>query len=194
MPLLTSTKNALRHRGNRCKIVLLLSAMLITNAGAQQPVAREFQIKAVFLFNFAQFVQWPAQAFEQPDSPLVIGVVGNDPFGSYLDETVRGEKLEDHPLVVERYPAVSEIGNCHILFVAATDKQEMRRALEAVSPGSVLTVSDIDNFARSGGMVQLYNDAGRIRLRINVEPAEEAGLTISSKLLRLADIVTSRND
>src|SRR6266702_4256829 len=86
------------------------SAMALTGATA----TREYQVKAVFLFNFTQFVEWPAGAFARVNTPLVIGVLGDDPFGAYLDETVRGETANGRPLVVVRYRRVQEIGDCQV--------------------------------------------------------------------------------
>jgi hypothetical protein len=161
---------------------------------AQQPAAREYQIKAVFLFNFTQFVQWPTHAFKDPSSPLVIGVLGEDPFGSILNQTVTGEALENHSLVVERYSSIDDVKDCHILFISLTDRQDMRRALDKVKTRPILTVSDSEGFTRVGGMIRFYNEVGRTRLRINMEPVNESGLVISSKLLRLAEIVPGTNN
>lgn len=184
----------MRPRTNLFRVIFLSVVLLISGAATQEPIAREFQIKAVFLFNFTQFVQWPSTAFEHSDSPLVIGIVGDDPFGSYLDETLRNEKIENHSLVVERYASIADIADCHILFIALSARQGMRGAVEAMKSKPVLTVSDEENFTKVGGMVRFYNENGRIRLRINVEPATNSGLTISSKLLRLADVVPSNGN
>ena len=91
---------------------------IILDAGAQNFPTRENQVKAVFLFNFTQFVEWPANAFSSSDAPFVIGIVGNDPFGNYLEETVKGEKMKDHPLIIQRYRDLRDIQNCHLLFIA----------------------------------------------------------------------------
>lgn len=171
---------------------LLLS--LPVSAPAQQAAAKEYQIKAVFLFNFTQFVQWPADAFRDPESPLVIGVLGEDRFGPFLDQTVTGEEMENHNLVVERYASIDDIKDCHILFVSLTDKQVIRRALDKVKSKPVLTVSDSDGFARSGGMIAFFNADGKTRLRINVDAVTEGRLVVSSKLLRLAEIVQGKNN
>ena len=153
-------------------------------------LSREFQVKAVFLYNFAQFVEWPPSAFASPTSPLVIGVLGLDPFGSYLDEAVRGEKINGHPLVVRRYRWVSEIGTCHILFVSGSEGPRAEQVAESLRGRSILTVCDWEGFARRGGMIRFVMEHNHVRLRINLEAARAAGLTISSKLLRSAELVT----
>jgi hypothetical protein len=161
---------------------------------AQEPLAREYQIKAVFLYNFTQFVQWPEDTFSEPGAPLVIGVLGEDPFGIFLDETVKGEVINNHPLVVKRYEKVQDVNGCHILFIAQDKSQDIRRTLTHLKAQPVLTVSDVNGFARMGGMVRFLSEKGRIRLRINIEAATEANLVISSKLLRQADITTQKNN
>lgn len=160
----------------------------------QQPMAKEYQIKAIFLYNFTQFVQWPQEAFREADSPLVIGILGKDPFGSYLDETVKGEVINNHPLEVERYNRVEDVKECHILFITQDGKEEIKRAIDNLKVQPVLTVSEVEGFTRMGGMIRFLNDDGRIKLRINVESAAEAELVISSKLLRLAEIISRKNN
>ncbi len=174
----------------RKRLVALLLVMTgISTIVASQPSPREYRIKSVFLFNFTQFVEWPSDAFESDDAPLVIGVFGADPFGSFLDETIHGELTQGHPLVVKRYESIDEIDNCHILFLASSDRQVTRRLLAALKGKPVLTVGDYDGFARMGGMIAFDEDKGKIALRINATPVSEARLVVSSKLLRLAEII-----
>jgi len=154
----------------------------------------EYQVKAVFLFNFAQFVDWPAKAFPDASAPLIIGVLGDDPFGAYLDELVRNEKIGDRPLIVRRFKRAQEITECHILFVSRTPAGQFDRIAADLRERSVLTVGDTENFSRQGGMVRFATENGKIHLRINVESAKASGLTISSKLLRWATIVTKEKD
>jgi hypothetical protein len=165
-----------------------------TDTLAQSAPDPEYQLKAVFLFNFAQFVEWPASAFPGPETPLVIGVLGQDPFGPYLDETVRGEKVNDRPLVVRRYRSVEEITTCHILFISRREEGRLKGILDSLRGRSVLTVSDADRFASRGGMIRFVTDRHRIRFRINLEAAKAASLTLSSKLLRPAQIVPAGED
>ncbi len=161
---------------------------------AQSSASPEYQLKAVFLFNFAQFVEWPASAFPAPDAPLVICVLGEDPFGTYLDETVRGETVNDRPLEIRRYRGMEEISTCHILFVSRREEGRLQGILDSLRGRSILTVSDADHFASRGGMIRFVTDRNRIRLRINLEAARAANLTLSSKLLRPAQIVQVGKD
>jgi hypothetical protein len=157
---------------------------------AQASVSREYQVKAVFLFNFAQFVEWPLAAFAGANSPIVIGVLGENPFGDYLEETVRGEKVENRRLEVQRYRRVDEIKTCHVLFVTQLEAQHLEVILAALKDRSILIVGDGDDFVQRGGMIRLATTQNKIRLIIGAEAAKAASLTISSKLLRAGEIVT----
>jgi hypothetical protein len=165
---------------------LLLMASAISAAAA--PVS-EYQVKAVFLFNFAQFVEWPPTAFRRADAPFVIGVLGPDPFGAELDEVVRGEAVNKHPLMIERYRGVADIGDCQILFIPATELVHLSEILTALKGRSVLTVTDAKETAQRGVMIGLITQDNRIRLRIDVEATKAGNLVVSSKLLRPAEIV-----
>ncbi len=154
----------------------------------------EYQVKAVFLFNFAQFVEWPSRAFAAAQAPLVIGVLGEDPFGPYLDDLVRGERIGERPLRVERYARAADVGACHVLFVSRSEADRLGAIVTALGHQPVLTISDADTFIRSGGMVRLVTDGGKIRLRINLDAAKASDLTISSKIMRLATIVTAERN
>lgn len=174
----------------------ILLALLFTDSiclPAQSTPSREYQIKAVFLFNFAQFVEWPARAFTEAQAPLVIGVLGQDPFGSYLEEIVRGEKINGHPLVVQRYREAAEAKSCHILFINLTKPNDLKQTLASLKSQSTLMVGDAPNFIQQGGMIRFFTENSKTRIQVNLEPVKNAELAISSKLLRLADIVSSTN-
>ena len=175
-------------------VILTGSVIINLSLNAQKPLSREYQLKAVFLSNFTQFVLWPDSAFQQSDSPLIIGILGVDPFGSYLDENIRGEAVGTHPLEVRRYATTEKINECHILFIKIKNKNTISRALDKLKCQSILTVSETENFTRIGGMIEFYNDTAKIRLRINVQPATDANLVISSKLLRLAEIDSTKSN
>lgn len=163
-----------------------------SSLAAQTVRASEYRLKAVFLFNFAQFVDWPAEAFPDSETPFVIGVLGEDPFGDFLDQTVRGELLRGRPFQVRRYQSVDEIKTCHILFINRPDGDRLEGILSRLRNRPILTVSDAAGFADRGGMVRFVNDRSRIRLQINLDAAQAANLTISSKLLRVAEIAAPR--
>ncbi|MCW3083138.1 MAG: YfiR family protein [Bacteroidetes bacterium] len=169
---------------------------MVGDAGlwAQQPSSRESQVKAVFLFNFTQFIEWPAKTFPDAESPLIIGILGDDPFGNYLEQATTNEKINSHPLIIQHYKTVDEIKKCHILFVNISNKEQLDLVFKSLEGKSILTVGDSRNFIRQGGMIRFFTDNDKIKFQINVEVAKAAGLTISSKLLRLAEIVTSKNN
>jgi hypothetical protein len=195
--LLTTCLRAVRAlRGARAlrfiAYVLLLLGSL--NAKAQAAPSREYQVKAVFLFNFTQFVDWPPAAFAEDTTPLVIGVLGDDPFGRYLDDIIRGEQVNNRRLTVQRYRRPEDLKACQVLFVSRSEDRNLDQELAALKGMDVLTVSDADGFAARGGMIQLITENGKIRLKINVGAAKASSLIISSKLLRSAEIVASRDD
>ena len=170
---------------------------LLTLAGLSGMTAdapTEYQVKAVFVYNFSHFVEWPAQVFADPKAPFVIGILGDDPFGARLDEAVRGEQIDQHPLIVRRFRSVDEIGDCRILYIDRAEGPQLRQILASLDHRSTLTVSELDDASQRGVMIQFVTDNNRIRLRINVDSARAAGLTISSKLLRPAEIVSTRAD
>jgi hypothetical protein len=165
----------------------------VATAEARFEPSQEFQVKAVFLYNFAQFVEWPADAFDSPSVPLVIGVLGADPFGGFLEDTVRGERVNGHPLVVQRYSSPSEIQKCHILFVSGSEGPRADEIMNALNHRPILTVCDWEKLARRGAMIRFVMQHSRVRLQINLEAVKQAGLTISSKLLRSAEMVSVSN-
>lgn len=169
-----------------------LLALLFTAAGLLGATqVSEYRLKAVFLFNFAQFVEWPPTALPRDDAPFVIGVLGKDPFGADLDGVVRGEAVNRHPLAVERYRDVADVRDCQILFIAASELAHLEPIMAALRGRSILTVSDADGAALHGVMIGLVRQDNRIRLRIDLQAARASNLTISSKLLRPAEIVGS---
>ena len=168
----------------------LLPAVRATEAPPPAMISAEYRVKAGYLFNFPQFVEWPARAFREANAPIVIGVLGDDPFGSYLDELVQGEKIGGHPLVVRRFRRVDDIADCHILFVSRSEAGQFDQIIAHLRDRSVLTVGDEDGFERAGGMVRFVIENNKVRFRINPEAARAGDLAISSKLLRLATIVT----
>lgn len=174
-------------------VAALLVLAPLSGLWSQQVQATANQVKAVFLYNFAQFVDWPETAFAGPESPLVIGILGEDPFGSYLDETVRGERVRGRPLVVRRFRLIEDVGKCHILFVRTAENAEPETILEALKGRPTLTVSDAPGFLRSGGMVGFVVERSRVRVRINPDAVTRAGLLMSSKLLHVAELVNPRN-
>jgi hypothetical protein len=177
-------------RKARRSFIWALLALLASLPGAVAGEAlSEYQVKAVFLFNFAHFVEWPPTAFGSANQPFVIGVLGDDPFGARLAEVVRGEQISQHPLTVRHLRDLSNVDDCQILYIDRSKDTQLTQILGALQRRSTLTVSDMNDSSQRGVMIQFLTENNRIRLRINVDSARAAGLTISSKLLRPAEIV-----
>lgn len=168
--------------------VVLVGAS-VTNALHAQAVG-EYELKAAFVYNFARFVEWPAQAFKEPGEPIKVCILGENPFGHALDNALQGKLAGGRPFVVEQISGLPRAIGCHILFVSASERKRVRTILAAVPSGcGVLTVGDLDGFAAQGGIVNFTLEAGKIRIEINVAAAGQQGLRVSSKLLSLAKIV-----
>ena len=167
------------------------AAWTMSSACAAAP---EYQLKAVFLFQFSQFVEWPAAAFASGDAPFTVCVLGEDPFRKYLDDAVRGEKVGGRPFTVKRYQRIDQIGDCQVLFIARSAMPQLDPILDAVRGHPILTVADSDTFADRGGVIGFVTDSNRLRLRINPQAARVADLNISSKLLSLASLVEAPAD
>lgn len=171
------------------RTVLVVILLSVAGFALPQAVAPEYNVKAAFLFNFAQFVTWPEEAFEDKNAPLVVGILGEDPFGGYLDQTVSSETVNGHPLEVRRYTDATQAADAHILFVNLPRQDKLDKALKDLKGHPVLTVGDTQSFARSGGMIRFYTENNRIRLRVNLDEVKAADLAISAKLLKLAVVV-----
>src|SRR4029077_16348988 len=128
----------------------------------------------------------PAQ--ESSHAPLVIGILGDDPFGSYLDETVRGQKVNNRALAIQRFRRSTELRNCNILFISQSERYRAAEIVSSLKGRSILTVSDMDGFADSGGMIQFVTEQNKIRVRINLNAVKAANLKVSSKLLSVAEV------
>ena len=167
----------------------LVAGLAATAASAQTGISREYQIKAVFLFNFVQFVEWPAAAFPDTAAPIRIGVLGDDPFGPALDDAVRGETIRSRQLVVERSHNTEDLRDCHLVFVSKSEGRRIGPTFDQLLPHPILTVSELDGFARHGGVIAFFNEGKKLRFEINTAAAQRAGLKISSELLSLGRIV-----
>jgi hypothetical protein len=154
-----------------------------------QPAADEYEVKAAFLYNFAQYVEWPEEAFSETDGVFIIGVLGEDPFGQALDRIAETKTVGDKKIVVRRFESLADYTPCHILFVSRAEAERLPRVVEKVASSHALVVCDAEGSALKGAVINLVVEHSRIHLEINLGAAERAGLKISSKLLRLATIV-----
>lgn len=151
---------------------------------AQDLQAPEWRVKAAFLYNFTKLVDWPTNAFASTNAPLVIGVLGKDPFGTELDEVLAGRKAQGRNIQTARYASVNEALHCQILFISASERHRLNSIFDALQNRPILTVGDTDGFV-ARGMIGLVKADDTINLRINLQAAHQAGLQLSSRLTRL---------
>ena len=178
------------------KIVVILMLAVIPLAGAstenKTKLTREYDLKAAFLFNFTQFVEWPQETFPESGAPIVIGVLGDDPFGKSLDEIVANETVRDRKILVRRCRFLREVATCHVVFISRSEEPHLNDIFEFLDGKSVLTVGDSSEFSRRGGMIGFTVAQNKLQVKINVSVAKAGKLTISSKLLRQAEIVDAK--
>ena len=171
-------------------LMLLLGPTLM--ARAQEALPSEYRLKAAFLWNFAKFVDWPTNAFASDTAPFLIGVLGDDPFGADLEQTVSGKLINQHPIAVKLYRTAVDARACHILFISNSEKHRLDDILKTLNDAPVLTVGETEQFTPSGGMINFILESNKIRFQINDAAAKAANLKISSKLLSLAVRAPSR--
>ncbi len=170
-------------------LILLMGAVLEVRAQATAPAFDEYQVKAAFLYNFAKFVEWPAGTFANPNDPIGICIAGANPFGATLDTMVQGKKIGERAFAVRRIADIQQSKGCQILFIGGAEWKRVRPLLEALKGAAILTVGETDDFTAAGGMIAFQLAGPRVRIQIDIEPAESSHLKISSKLLSLAEIV-----
>jgi len=170
----------------------LVALQLGRGVASEESAPGEYEVKAAFLFHFAQFVDWPARTFPSSEAPVVIGILGEDPFGSVLDGMVKGESIGARPLAVKRLASESEISGCQILFVSRSEKKIVPTLLQRLKEQPVLTVSEVDHFCEAGGAVHFIIEDTRVRFEINPDAPRLAGIKVNSNLLRVGRIVQGR--
>ena len=183
-----------RHRLAGFGLVLFL---LLPGGGTNlfaQATSKEYQIKAAFLFNFIQFVQWPPTVFKNADDPFRIGVLGQDPFNAALEDTVQGETISNHKIIVEHAMQVDDLKNCQLIFISKSEKKHVTEILSALDDKPVLTVSEIEGFAERGGGINFYLEGNKVRFEVNPDAARHDGLKVSSQLLSLGKIIETAKE
>jgi len=174
-------------------VALLLAfvswAGLLTATGAEALAAKEHQIKAAFVYNFAKFVEWPAGCFTSTNSPLIIGVLGRSPISPALDAAVKDRLLNGRPIVVKSVDTAEAARATHLLFVAGSEDKRVGDLLAALAGSSVLTIGESDAFGRKGGMINFILEGDKCRFDIYMDPVEQARLKVSAQLQKLAKTV-----
>lgn len=177
----------------RCFFLLLfcLAGALPPAASAQDVVQQQNQIKLAYLFHFLQQVKWPNEEAQVAEAPIVIGVIGRDPFGDNIDALMR-KKVRGRAILIRRFVDAGHMEPCHLLFVGAGQGGNLPEILRRADAGSALTVSDMREFVAQGGMIGFVlavaeQEGGvKVRFEVNLEAARRKGLQISAKLLELA--------
>lgn len=181
----------------RLRIALWLLAAIIfvvpfSRAHAQRAKPTEYQVKAVYLYNFSRFVEWPSQQ-EKTDAVFSICVLGQDPFGPALNAALGDDTIAGKKVVVKRISEPANAPGCRVLFISSSEEKKLKQILTVLDGSSILTVSDMPEFTDRGGMMQFIWEGDRVRFEVNLSPAEHAGLTLSSELLKVAVNVKGAN-
>jgi uncharacterized protein DUF4154 len=165
----------------------LLVGVFIASAHGEG-TAREYEVKAAMICNIAQFVEWPHDAFESESSPLIIEIVGTNPFGQALEQLASQKKVAGRAIVVKYAESIEKLEPCHLLFVAASEDANLKPILDQVRHHAVLTLGETDSFPWAGGIIRFYPVDGKVHIEVNLAAADMSHLKISSKLLKLARI------
>ncbi|MBI5196614.1 MAG: YfiR family protein [Nitrospirae bacterium] len=167
-------------------ILLSLSTLLLaaTQAYTEHAKPAEYEVKAAFIYNFAKFIEWPADT----GANINLCVLGEDPFGAALD-SINGKPVRDKNVAVKRIKSHQQLKTCQIVFISASEKEHLAQILDAVENLSVLTIGDTNGFIQQGVIINFYIEDEKVRFEINPKAAESADLKISSKLLKLGRIV-----
>ncbi len=173
-------------------LVMIIILCIAVSSVYTQLMFREYDIKAAYLYNFAKFVEWPSEVFDDASSPLILCILGKEPFNDSLD-TIKGKTIRERELVIKRFTRVEDINECHILFISTSEEKHLSRIFKKINDMHILTVADLEGFAHRGGMINLITVGNKVHFEINVDAAQRAELQISSKLLKLAKIVKEQN-
>lgn len=167
-------------------IIAILAFLCVSVSHAQQSRPNEYEVKAAYLFNFGRFVKWPTTTAPDKSGSFAVCVLGQDPFGTILDSTLAGEALDGKRVTTRRISKPQDAAACRILFISSAEKNHLKEILSALDEDGVLTVSDMPDFSQRGGMIEFVMDGDRVRFEINLANAENARLTLSSELLKVA--------
>ncbi|NIA18913.1 MAG: DUF4154 domain-containing protein [Xanthomonadaceae bacterium] len=174
------------HRIHKFLTCLALVACLATPAGAGLSGSQAAKIQAAFLVQFSKYISWPAQSFSSPKAPIIIGILGRDPFGSAINKISRSFKANGRSIEIIRLRQTAEAGKCHILFVAPDQLGMMPAITAAIAGNPVLLVSSTDSFLSRGGMINFIIVGTKIRFDINRKNSRKCNLRISATLLKIA--------
>jgi hypothetical protein len=182
----------IRHgvKWRRCLVLIAFAIFASTNTYPQTSRPDEYKVKAAYVYNFGKFVKWPADSPANQSGSFTICVLDQDPFGATLQSTLAGESVGGKPVAIKRLPRPQDASGCHILFIDSAEGRDLKGILAAIDDSSVLTVSDMPDFSKHGGMIQFVLQGDRVRFEINLDGAEKSHLVFPSELLKVAVAVT----
>jgi len=192
MALLISRHNLIRRRFLALALAVLASLLVLTAPAHAQRSASFDEVKAAFVFQFANYVTWPAEVLKDGSTPIVIGIVGNDEVTSILRDSTRDKTVAGHSVVVRELSAPAQAAECQIVFIDKSDEKRVDDYVAKTAGKPILTVSDGDNFTKEGGIIRVFEQANKPKIEINVDEAARAKISISSKLLSLANLVRDK--
>lgn len=176
------------------RLAALFVFLLVANSGicGNGPGLTEYQVKALCLLNFIKYVEWPAEASPGSNSPIRIGILGENRFGNNLNKVVEDKRIAGHEIIIEKITSAEQWKNCQVLFISASEQDRLPEILEQLKTSPILTVGETSQFIGQGGMVNFVKKDGKIRFEINLDATRAAHLQVSSQLLRLADKVIGK--
>jgi len=169
-------------------LAVALIAILPGQLRAESTTEREYKIKAAFLYNFIKFVEWPKAKEQNTKEPIIIGIIGKDPFKKAF-EPLKNKQIKSRKVIVKRFKntdKIEDIKKCHLLFISPSEKKQVKKIVKLIQKYDILTVSDIKGFAKSDGIIQFSIVKKKLGFMVNTKNAKKQGLKIRSKLLRLA--------
>lgn len=190
-----SKRSSVTRRASIALFTLVAMLSLHVASAAAQSTASEYEVKAAFLFNFVKYVEWPPKSLPEKDTPYIIGVLGDDPFFdakalvNYLDVAVKDKAINNRKLVIQRASRISNLKDCHLVFIARSERNRLKEIVALCQANNILTVSEIEEFCAQNGIINFFAQGGKVRFEINPDAAEQSSLRVSSKLLNVAKIV-----
>ncbi len=180
-----------RNRPGKCRTIgaalaLLLGCLSVQAIGAVDRATMENEVKAAYIYNFVKFVDWPEGTFSSSGAPIIIGIAGDDEFGTLLGTVVKNKTIQDHPIRINLIKKPADFRNCQLLFVSASELKKSQKILEELRGSPVITVTETDSGSPAKGMINIFIEGDKLQFEIDSERAEKSSLQFSSKLLRLS--------
>ena len=169
-------------------IILLVLFSANSHLYGQSESLRQYQLKAAFIFNFIKFAEWPEEALGDSALPIIIGVLGDNPFGDSFG-IIENKSAKGRELFIKQFKTVQEVDTCHILFISSSEQKKYKQIFDVLKSSSILTVGETDDFTQQGGIISLIVNKNRIRFEINLDAVEDSEIRLSSQLLKLAMVV-----